>query len=81
MMCKEIEDWGRERGVGLDYTLMVDSLLTGRFLLWVSEQFISVLKHWCLQKSGAEDEGQGMKNIKPRQYQANITTTYPPLTS
>lgn len=33
MMCKDIEDWGRRRWVGLDYTLMVGSLLTGRFLL------------------------------------------------
>lgn len=34
MMCTEIEVCGEgERGVGLDYTLMVDSLLTGRFLL------------------------------------------------
>lgn len=67
-----------ERREGLDYTLIVDSLLTGRFLVWVSEQFISVLKHWCLQKAGAEDEGQGMKNIKPHQYQANITNTLRP---
>lgn len=50
----------------------------------MSEQFISVLKHWCLQKAGAEDEGRGMKNIKPRQYQANTTTTtnhHPPTIS
>lgn len=44
----------------------------------MSEQFISVLKHWSLQKAGAEDEGQGRKNIKPRQYQANITNSLPP---
>lgn len=78
-MWKEIKGGqGEERGVGSDYTLIVDSLLICRFLVWVSEQFISVLKHWSLQKAGAEDEGQGMKNIKPRQYQANITNSLSP---
>lgn len=71
------EKWmtGRGRERQFDYTLMLDSLLTGRFLVWVSEQFISVLKHWFVQEVGTEDEGRerGMEKIN----HVNIIRTSP----